>query len=1168
MKIIEKLKENSSKDSTLANSLYVMAKSIAEMSCNHLKQIIAQLPEYDLHDEGHADKVLLNIEKILGTEGVNRMSSYELFLTYLSAYLHDFAMALPEWELRLLKITEGTSNGDETNNTTLKHDLKAPLSTSAALSYIESNKQSLYDSFSKLNEWPFISNNESDFQKDLARRLISYQDYRNGFSKQLEQCLKDSNKEYYDKQSIEIRQSFIRDTHHTRVEDYVRNLGITFQERLSGSWGKALADDLAKVCRSHGENFKFVEKLNIKATYFGDESANLQYISILLRLGDIIHFSADRAPGILFTEKIIESKVSKMHWNVKNQGVNYSLGDVDNDGRRLIKFIAYCESPEPYYFLQDYLNLVDHEIGNYFKFYQKLTLNRSTLAIADRYCLNISDKVDRNGIRYNEDNFTPVQNLCFTLNQRRILELLMGVGLYKNKHACIRELYQNALDSCRCMVSIANNSGASKQGEIEFGIGIEKSSSKQSTYLYCRDNGIGMTPEVIEEYLMKVGNSFYGSAEFRRKSIVWKNSFTPTSQFGIGILSCFMIGERIEITTKPMPDWSEENKPLRFAINGPHEHFYYLKPDELDLEKLGTHGTIVKVFLKEDEVDNIKVKPLSNVALLMFGQHDKFIISSHKELKNLFADWDKHLYKIVSDFVSIVPDNLSVMVRFLDNTSENILNHNIASDYKALNIPVSEIQKIVNIFKELNKKPLADYLDLYDHINTVNRMIEYEGMQFNFILNLPKPSFPKTDNKSLDIIQLLGHSGVLIDGISVVGSYSFTHDYVIGGLTRIGIVNFTGKSRPQLSVDRTSITSWPDDLNQMLNGLLDILFREVNGIINEHIEKYRLDKSSYEVTLIWEYILKKFYFCSAEFVHFLIKSQFAEVHLNEIEKITSQRMTINQFVEAKELKIKNIDYRQISYTIQLLILGKLAEAERVSVFNDYCTIDTNNFYPIIILHEFNFMETAIIIKADDWKGDYYEYDILTSLWPIVPERLFSLMQLRRGESNIKNTDRAKAINNYTNSINAISYLDPVQIHPKLGLYKTKDRPLFYPKKELDLVYKFGDSVDIQLFDINEWHVNRQQNKRYVLYSFITPRKLNELEERSLAKHENDDPEYAKGVRNGWSILFLGGIEHKPICLPGKIPRKQIIELIPDEFRNSESAKDYFFLDGTKLFESI
>ena len=60
-----------------------------------------------MHDETHSEKVRGIIESLLG-EKIEKLIFYELVLIYMSAYLHDSAMAMPDWEYNVLRTVEGT----------------------------------------------------------------------------------------------------------------------------------------------------------------------------------------------------------------------------------------------------------------------------------------------------------------------------------------------------------------------------------------------------------------------------------------------------------------------------------------------------------------------------------------------------------------------------------------------------------------------------------------------------------------------------------------------------------------------------------------------------------------------------------------------------------------------------------------------------------------------------------------------------------------------------------------------------------------------------------------------------------------------------------------------------------------------------------------------------
>ncbi len=76
--------------------------------------------------------------------------------------------------------------------------------------------------------------------------------------------------------------------------------------------------------------------------------------------------------------------------------------------------------------------------------------------------------------------------------------------------------------------------------------------------------------------------------------------------------------------------------------------------------------------------------------------------------------------------------------------------------------------------------------------------------------------------------------------------------------------------------------------------------------------------------------------------------------------------------------------------------------------------------------------------------------------------------------------------------------------------------------------------------------------------------MNELEIKRLSELEETDPTYAKGVREGWSILFLGKMGKYIIC-PGIVTKEYIISLIPESFKGLDPDIEYYSTDGSKVF---
>jgi hypothetical protein len=82
-----------------------------------------------------------------------------------------------------------------------------------------------------------------------------------------------------------------------------------------------------------------------------------------------------------------------------------------------------------------------------------------------------------------------------------------------------------------------------------------------------------------------VGSSYYTSAQYQadilRASKGTGSRFVPISRFGIGLLSCFIVGDRVEISTlRQLPDGSG-GVPLRLSIDGLHG-FYTLQTPDLE----------------------------------------------------------------------------------------------------------------------------------------------------------------------------------------------------------------------------------------------------------------------------------------------------------------------------------------------------------------------------------------------------------------------------------------------------------------------------------------------------------------------------------------------------------------------------------------------------------
>lgn len=1153
MMIVEVLNSRSN-NGNMASKLLLLLNEVCEHATQHLKLVLQQLPEFDIHDASHSGMVVHNMESLL-RDKVDELSIYELFLLQMSGFLHDCAMALPAWELNLLKMTEGI--GEFVRNDLGKsyaNDGNPPYKLSSAIQLIETHKPQLYEDFEKVSTFIFSSSSESEMQRDLAERLIDYQEFRNGYTDELKKkALNGSYTEFFELSDL-IRYEFTRQTHPQRVEKYIRNLASLFEARLGGVWGDKLANDLARICRSHGESMNYVKTLEEHTAYHGPESANLQFVAVLLRLADILHFSHDRAPQSLFIEKMIRSKESLLHWKVKFQGINYSLDESDANGRIKIKYMAYCDEPSLYYFIQEYLDWVDVEIDNYFRLIHGMEYSVQTRHLAERYRLNIANTVDRSQVQYDNSKFTPVPDMKFTLEQNKILELLMGVGLYKNKFLCLRELYQNALDACRCMMAIYDNQSVGIRGKIEFGLGISKEGGRQRTYIYCLDNGVGMNKHQITNFFLKIGNSFYKSKEFQKQNALLNSSFKPTSQFGIGILSCFMVGDKLEVTTRSLAvDGTTSEQPIRFSIDGPHEKFYYMTPDALDLEKLGRHGTLIKVYLSDDVI--IYDHKIDELQLVIHGSKSQEFKQSRPAV---YEKWDSHIYNLISSSLAIPKEDVDVLVAINNGTPEKVIPWGTPINLK--DYPSEDLKLIYSEHRYLSDgyKVLDDYLKVRDFINLQEHSIRVEDIEYRFLLSLPLPGMPEVDYRVLSFQPVLYRiPNVLVDGVVVEIPIHQFHD-----VAEIGTINFVGMERPQLSVDRNSITNIPQGLDDSISKLPENLASTVVLEISKHIEHYNLKSGSPEVKKLWNYIFHKFHKFSNWLISQLAVIPEANMILDDISLFREKQVSVGDIIDSQNLVLKRFDSRLLEPTGELVFLGKIVEASNIEVKDIDVRIESSTFRSVTIpMRHFGPDQTLpLVVRADKWEGEYSQYDLVSGLWPIISPSLYD--SLLYGYETTEISSKMKAVADHSNSISGLAGIDPAQIHQRLGMFMP-ERDVFNRKQ--NLVKKFDRSVNkFWLQELNQHgELIRKHKQDFILFGFISPRQLSEEELISLEDIKDEDPIYYDGAQNGWSFLILGKTSDF-VILPGVVDRASILAAIKPSFWKKSDNIQYLFTDGTVL----
>ena len=449
--------------------------------------------DYTLHNPLHSRKLLHLAGYIIPDDVLICLSSLELTVLIMSFYLHDLGMVL-------------------------LYDEKANILASED-----------YEVFIKTKER--FSSKFCAIRKEIDNAIV-------GEKSRLENVLS---------QLHNIALTDYLRPKHASIERYNKVLDIVLDvadnEKLFQLDGVSFKKELLEICQSHNEsNMRLNARDNVTGKMIFDvehhlchQEFNMQYCAAILRIADILDFDMERTPLSLFRAIGIEDKqlpgfkISLREWS--KQMAVHTICITDNE----IQVKADCNSPSIEHAVRMMCSMIEGEIRDTFSIIRSVRSD-----IASRYFFVIPQTV-RADIRSNGYTY---KDYSIHLNEGAIKNLLMGNNLYANNYVAVRELIQNAIDACQVRSRI-DRFGYDPLVKVYIS---EDASNRR--WLVVQDNGIGMDDKVLSDYFFKIGNSYYRSDEFKSIQKEKKiKDFFPTSRFGIGLLSVFMIGNVVKVTT-------------------------------------------------------------------------------------------------------------------------------------------------------------------------------------------------------------------------------------------------------------------------------------------------------------------------------------------------------------------------------------------------------------------------------------------------------------------------------------------------------------------------------------------------------------------------------------------------------------------------------------------
>lgn len=375
---------------------------------------------------------------------------------------------------------------------------------------------------------------------------------------------------------LNIWREYVRTTHAFRSGERIRKY---FDPVDNG-----VAEAVAKVCEGHALPFEDLDDEDAFSVNFSvlGESVNLRALAVYLRLIDLFDLSANRTPYVLWKFVWPRDPTSQMSWK-KHRSLQQITCPPYQTGR-VIKVDGYTGDQDVFAELEDLKNYCELEL---------------------RKCNDILARM--NASRYNLDifhvewhvvprDFDPI-SIKFEFDRLKMFEILSSEIYDNNPNIFLRELLQNSIDAIRMREEILLRKKMSFNSITPIRVNVEHKENGDAIVTW-EDDGIGMDESVLKNYFSVVGNSYYRSSDFQKIGL----TIDPISKYGIGILSCFQIANKIEITTFKDPYFSNTSNPLIITIPDVTKQFRIEKIDSKASESYNI-GTKIKIF-----VSGLKIK--------------------------------------------------------------------------------------------------------------------------------------------------------------------------------------------------------------------------------------------------------------------------------------------------------------------------------------------------------------------------------------------------------------------------------------------------------------------------------------------------------------------------------------------------------------------------------
>jgi hypothetical protein len=311
------------------------------------------------------------------------------------------------------------------------------------------------------------------------------------------------------------------------------------------------------------------------------EGVNLRALAVYLRLIDLLDLAEDRTPYVIWKFVAPRNARSKMAWD-KHRALRAVTCPRYQDGR-VIRVDGSTDNHEVYAALEDLRIWCEKQFKGCNDILARMNDSRHKLDI-----YHIDWHVEARGFKKT--------SIGFQFDRERMFEIL-GNEIYQgDPYVFLRELLQNSIDAIRMRREILRKHAKIEPGNLGvIRVNVEHLENKDIIVTWS-DDGIGMDEYIIQNYLAVAGKSYYRSPDFEKVGL----EMDPISRFGIGILSCFIVANHVEIETYKDPNLLPRSEPLKITIPDQSKQFRV----EILPEGCSEIGTTVRVFVESRKITN------------------------------------------------------------------------------------------------------------------------------------------------------------------------------------------------------------------------------------------------------------------------------------------------------------------------------------------------------------------------------------------------------------------------------------------------------------------------------------------------------------------------------------------------------------------------------------